>query len=374
MQAAASVGNVLKGTAVAGAAAIGGIPAGLTAAALALATTVLPSVVDNTGNYFLAKTGLYAAINFVEGTASSLLHLSRSSVRSARRQALRLGSDALGATRRHALGAVQPFTAEDGWVRRELARPFRMQLLGARTAALGELDTKVRELLTLARERPAQWLHTMRAWAASVEQDTKPVVYDDELLHMLQDLDTHLQAQLPVELAEHTKLVQLCTLILLGASAFEFQAVEGNEVAKFFQKYVAMGPHAFSSALISMSGVKDVSGDKPVALMQLLFAAELLAHVMHMHDYALVSRVFEMVLGSCAELVPPVVSVAGLVTSRLSAAAVVVFSLFVGLRYTFKRTTGVFTDAGRFLWDKSAIFVDGGAQDNQGKPQLAARP
>jgi hypothetical protein len=342
---------------------------------LALVATLGPSVANNTGNYFLAKTGLYAAINFVEGTASSLLHLSRSSVRSAKRQALRLGSDALGATRRHALGAVQPFTAEDGWVRRELARPFRMQLLGARTAALdarsavlGELDTKVRDLLTLARERPAQWLHTMRAWAASVEQDTKPVVYDDELLHRLQDLDTHLQAQLPVELADHTKLVQLCTLILLGASAFEFQAVEGNEVAKFFKNYVAMGPRAFSRALIGMSGVNDVSGDKPVALMQLLFAAELLAHVMHMHDYALVSRVFEMVLGSCAELVPPVVSVAGLVTSKLSAVAVVVLSLFVALRFSVQTLTDIpnrIRSSISSIWDVSGTIVptaDGGAQ------------
>ena len=354
---------------MAGATALGAtaIPAGLTAAALALATAVGPSVIDNTGNYFLAKTGLYAAIHFVEGTASSLLRLSRRSVRSARRQALRLGGEALGATQRQALGAVQPFAAEDGWVRRELARPFRMQLLGARSAMLGELDTKVRDLLTLARERPAQWLHTMRAWAASVEQDTKPVVYDDELLHRLQDLDLHLQAQLPVELAEHTKLVQLCTLILLGAGAFEFQAGDGNKVAELFHQWVAAGPRAFSNTLIAATGVQDVSRDKSVALMQLLFAAELLAHVMHMHDHALVSKVFEIVLGSCAELVPPVVSVAGLVTSKLSAVAVVVFSLFVGLRYALQRTTGIFTDASKFLWDASEKIVL--PADAQGRPQ-----
>ena len=164
----------------------------------------------------------------------------------------------------------EPFTAEDGWVQRELARPFWLKLLGARSVVLGELDTKVRDLLTLARERPAQWLHTMRAWAASVEQDTKQVVYDDELLHRLQDLDLHLQAQLPVELAEHTKLVQLCTLILLGAGAFEFQAGNDNKVAKMFHQIVARGPRAFSRALHAIPGVKDPSGDKSQALMTVL--------------------------------------------------------------------------------------------------------
>ena len=117
----------------------------------------------------------------------------------------------------------------------------------------------------------------------------------------------------------HERLVMMCTLLMLAIGAFSTHTMAG-------------APLKLSKLSLQMAGMGKPSKDKQQALLQVLFAAEMFAHVLRKHELAPVAWVMQNLLGTCGELLPSAVQLSTGVVKDCSA----IIITFVVIMYCLK--------------------------------------